>query len=67
MVNSSTVLCAENVVRGKYYLEIEMPKASWAGKIIADSDRCVVVEGNQYFPLDDVKKEFLKSSKHTSE
>jgi len=44
-----------------------MPKATWAGKVIADSNRCVVVEGNQYFPPNAVKKEFFKPSKHTSE
>jgi len=44
-----------------------MPKATWAGKVIADSNRTVVVEGNQYFPADAVKKEFFKPSTHTSE
>ena len=44
-----------------------MAKATWAGKVIADSNRCVVVEGNQYFPADAVKKEFFKPSTHTSE
>ena len=43
-----------------------MAKAFWAGKLIAESDGCVVVEGNQYFPAEAVKKEFLKSSPHTS-
>jgi len=43
-----------------------MAKAFWAGKLIAESDLCVVVEGNQYFPADAVKREFLKSSLHTS-
>ena len=43
-----------------------MPKATWGGKIIADSDHCVVVEGNQYFPADSVNKEFFKPSSHTS-
>jgi len=43
-----------------------MPKATWAGQIIADGGRCVVVEGNRYFPPDAVKKEFLKPSDHTS-
>jgi uncharacterized protein (DUF427 family) len=46
---------------------MEMPKATWAGKVIADSTRCVVVEGNQYFPADAVNKEFFKASSHTSE
>jgi uncharacterized protein (DUF427 family) len=44
-----------------------MPKATWAGKVIAHSDRTVVVEGNQYFPADAVKKEFFRPSTHTSE
>jgi len=29
-----------------------MPKAIWGGKVIADSNACVVVEGNQYFPAE---------------
>jgi uncharacterized protein (DUF427 family) len=43
-----------------------MPKATWAGKVIAESDSCVVVEGNQYFPIEAVKKEYLRPSNHTS-
>lgn len=43
-----------------------MPKATWGGKVIAESNQCVVVEGNQYFPADAVKKEFLRESSHTS-
>ncbi len=39
-----------------------MPKATWNGATIAESDNCVVVEGNQYFPSDSVKKEYLKAS-----
>ena len=43
-----------------------MPRASWNGAVIADSDCCVVVEGNPYFPADTVKREFLRdSSTHT--
>ena len=43
-----------------------MRRASWHGAVIAESDRCVVVEGNQYFPADTVKHEFLRdSSTHT--
>ena len=37
-------------------------KAIWNGQIIAESDQTKNVEGNQYFPVDSVKKEFLKSS-----
>jgi uncharacterized protein (DUF427 family) len=43
-----------------------MAKATWGGKVIAESDKTVVVEGNQYFPASSLKKEFLKPSKHTS-
>jgi len=43
-----------------------MAKASWGGKIIAESDATVVVEGNQYFPPEAVKREILKPSNHTS-
>ncbi len=39
-----------------------MKTASWNGQVIAESDRCVVVEGNQYFPPDAVKRECLRDS-----
>ena len=39
-----------------------MPRAIWNGAIIAESDRCVVVEGNKYFPPDAVKREYLRDS-----
>ncbi len=43
-----------------------MPKATWNGQVLAESDRTVVVEGNHYFPPDAVNWEFLKeSSSHT--
>jgi uncharacterized protein (DUF427 family) len=44
-----------------------MAKATWGGKVIAESNQSVEVEGNQYFPLDSVNKKFLKPSAHTSE
>jgi uncharacterized protein (DUF427 family) len=34
----------------------------WMGEVLAESDRCVVVEGNQYFPEDSVRREFLRPS-----
>jgi len=41
-------------------------RAMWMGKVIAESDRCVLVEGNQYFPAESVRQEFLRpSSTHT--
>jgi uncharacterized protein (DUF427 family) len=46
---------------------LNMAKASWGGKVIAESNACAVVEGNQYFPATAVKGEFLKPSVHTTE
>ena len=44
-----------------------MPKAMWNGVVLAESDRCEVVEGNQYFPPDAVKREYFKpSATHTT-
>ena len=37
-------------------------KAIWNGKIIAESDKTINIEGNQYFPPEAVKKEFLSGS-----
>ena len=39
-----------------------MVKAIWNGTVLAESDQCVVVEGNQYFPPDSLKDEYFKSS-----
>ena len=39
-----------------------MAKATWNGTLIAESDDTVVVEGNHYFPLDDVRRELLAPS-----
>ena len=44
-----------------------MPKAVWNGTVIAESDRTKVVEGNQYFPPDSVRRAHLReSSTHTT-
>jgi len=43
-----------------------MAKALWAGKVVAESDDCVVIEGNRYFPAEAVKREYLQPSAHTS-
>ena len=37
-------------------------KAIWNGKIIAESDKTINIEGNRYFPPEAVKKEFLLNS-----
>jgi uncharacterized protein (DUF427 family) len=39
-------------------------KAIWNNVIIAESDAVRMVEGNAYFPKEDVKAEFLLSSDH---
>ena len=39
-----------------------MPRAVWNGTVIAQSDRCELVEGNPYFPPDAVKREYLRDS-----
>jgi uncharacterized protein (DUF427 family) len=42
-------------------------KALWNNQVIAESNDTVVVEGNHYFPLESVKKEFLQpSDTHTT-
>jgi len=44
-----------------------MAKATWNGAVVAESNRTEVVEGNQYFPPDAVKREYLKpSTTHTT-
>jgi uncharacterized protein (DUF427 family) len=44
-----------------------MTRATWNGEIIAESSRCEVVEGNQYFPPDAVNKALLQpSATHTT-
>jgi uncharacterized protein (DUF427 family) len=45
---------------------MDMAKAIWAGKVIAESNDCVVVEGNLYFPADSIRKEFFEPSDHTT-
>lgn len=43
-----------------------MVKALWNGEVIASSEECIVVEGNQYFPPDSINKEFLKENNNHS-
>ena len=43
-----------------------MPKAIWNGKVIAESDDTVMIEGNHYFPRESIDAAFLSSSEsHT--
>ena len=42
-------------------------KAIWNGAVLADSERTVEVEGNHYFPPEDVERIFLRrSATHTT-
>lgn len=41
-------------------------KAIWNGEVIAESSETVVVEGNHYFPVDSVRRDYLRESDHHS-
>jgi uncharacterized protein (DUF427 family) len=41
-------------------------KASWNGKVVAESDDTVVVEGNHYFPVSSLKREFTSFINHVT-
>lgn len=44
-----------------------MPKAIWNGAVLAESNQCEVVEGNQYFPPNSINQEYFKESNtHTT-
>lgn len=44
-----------------------MAKATWEGTVLAESNATVEVEGNQYFPPQSIKSEYLKpSDKHST-
>ena len=44
-----------------------MPKATWKGVVLAESDAFETVEGNTYFPPDTLKQEHFKpSATHTT-
>ena len=44
-----------------------MPKATWNGIVLAESDQTEIVEGNHYFPPDSLKKQYFRESNtHTT-
>ena len=44
-----------------------MPKAIWNGAVLAESNSCEVVEGNQYFPPGSIDRQYFQdSSTHTT-
>ena len=43
-----------------------MPKAIWNGVVLAESDNTTVVEGNHYFPIDSINREYFQESSHAT-
>jgi uncharacterized protein (DUF427 family) len=44
-----------------------MTKAVWNGTVLAESNWCIVVEGNNYFPPASIKRDYLAPSQtHTA-
>lgn len=43
-----------------------MIRAVWNGAVLAESEQTVQLEGNDYFPLDAVHREFLSDSATTT-
>ena len=41
-----------------------MPKATWNGAVLAESNDCIIVEGNYYFPPQSINKEYFQESNH---
>jgi uncharacterized protein (DUF427 family) len=39
-----------------------MPKATWNGAVLAESNRTQIVEGNHYFPPESLSWEFFRES-----
>ena len=39
-----------------------MPKAVFNGRVVAESDETIVVEGNHYFPPTAIRSEFFEAS-----
>jgi uncharacterized protein (DUF427 family) len=59
MADTARLLGPEDRLHRRY-------RATWNGAVLAESEKTVVVEGNQYFPLVDVRMEHLtESSSHT--
>ncbi len=61
-VKDEVVELLYNLVLTKVY----QMKAVWNGQVIAESENTLVIEGNHYFPIDSVKKEYLNESGTTS-
>ncbi len=44
-----------------------MPKAIWKDQVIAESSATVIVEGNHYFPPQDIKQDYLVETDHRTQ
>ncbi len=44
-----------------------MAKAVWQSVVLAESDKCVQLEGNAYFPPDAIQREYFLPSETTTE
>lgn len=40
-----------------------MARATWKGQVLAESEKCEIVEGNLYFPPETLRREFFRDSK----
>ena len=38
-------------------------KTTWKGRVLAESDATLVVEGNHYFPTDSINRQFFRESR----
>jgi len=45
-----------------FITQYETMKAVWNDKILAESDKTIIVEGNQYFPPESIKVKFFKKT-----
>jgi uncharacterized protein (DUF427 family) len=41
-----------------------MAKAIWNGKVVAESDQTIIVEGNHYFPPGSINSDYFVNSDH---
>ncbi len=43
-----------------------MPRATWNGALLAESDTTEIVEGTVYFPPESLNREYFSESDHTT-
>ena len=41
-------------------------KATWNNVVVAESNETIVVEGNHYYPIESIKKEYFEKTDFTS-